>query len=242
MSVYIKRTLGGVDQWINLTPDIFEQNTFYAKTSSSTWTDIQKVYVKTGSSTWAQVYTAVYNIRGNNSPTDSAYVSSTTYGNTKDGSLGDTSTYDILYVSLSQSIVGASRIINFDSTSTSSSTLYLQYGGEGYDGGYYTTATAYLKYSTDGGSTYTTIATITHTSGSTGPTSYSVALPANVNLSNVKVKYEVDQSYTSVETDCIAYDYGPPPDYTPYCIQYAYDDIYSTAQVKIYDCYIKYFV
>ena len=216
--------------WVNVTdPQV--------KVAGS-WTPVKEVLVK-DAGTWKSVWVREANVRGNDSPTDTNSPSSSTYGNTKDGSLGDTSTYDILDY-LGKSNVTVSRVINFDSASTTSSTLYLKYGGESLNQGY-TTATAYLKYSTDGGSTYTTIATITHTNGSTGPTSYSVALPANVNLSNVKVKYETHQTYTDVQNEnCLIYGYGPPPDYDPYCTTYAYDTYYSKAKVKVYDCYINY--
>jgi hypothetical protein len=136
-------------------------------------------------------------------------------GNTTDGSFGDTSTYG-----------NPNRFGNFpigdwignadltwSSQATTSSTLYLQIGYESQD----TLAsgvTAAIYYSTNAGSSYTQIASYTADGGSASASGASYALPANVNLSNIRVKAEVHSYRDGFDVDFV--------------------------KVRVYDAYIQY--
>lgn len=103
--------------------------------------------------------------------------------------------------------------LTWASQATTSSTLYLQYGYESQD-----TLTsgvvAAIYYSTDAGSSYTQITNFPADGGSSTADAYQVALPASVNLSNVRVKAEVHSYKDGFDVDYV--------------------------KVRVYDAYIQY--
>lgn len=125
-------------------------------------------------------------------------------GNTVDGSFGDTTTYG--YPNRVGNVPIGNWVGNADLTwssqATNTSTLYLQIGYFSADLAS-TGITAAIYYSTNGGSSYTQIASYICDGGSATATGYSVALPANVNLSNVRVKAETRTFKTELDIDII---------------------------------------
>jgi hypothetical protein len=136
-------------------------------------------------------------------------------GNTVDGSYGNTTTYG--NPQRSGATPAGDWLGNADLTwtsqATTSSTLYLQIGYESQDilaSG----VTAGIYYSTNAGSSYTQIAAYTADGGSATASGASYALPANVNLSNVRVKAEVHSYKDGFDVDFV--------------------------KVRVYDAYIRY--
>lgn len=95
------------------------------------------------------------------------------------------------------------------SQTTSSATLYLQYGfiGVSLEDAF---AQATLGYSTNGGSTYTTIDSSDTDAGNSGPTAYSVGLPSGINLNQIKVRFQYHRTsgtlLTRATCSAICYD------------------------------------
>jgi hypothetical protein len=146
--------------------------------------------------------------------TNSIWVNS---GNTVDNSFGDTTTYGNPN-RLGNFPVGdwvGNADLTWSSQATTSSTLYLQIGYESEDV-MASGVQAGIYYSTNAGSSYTQIAMYTADGGSASASGASVALPASVNLSNVRVKAEV-HSYTDA--------FSPDRDFV---------------KVRVYDAYIQY--
>jgi hypothetical protein len=154
------------------------------------------------------------NVRPSGFPagTNAAWVNS---GNTVDNSWGDTTTYG-----------NSSRFGNYplgdwlgyveltwSSQATSTSTLYLQIGAEVQDllG---SAIGAAIYYSTNGGTSYTFISTYLSTGGDQTASAFSAILPANVNLSSIRVKAEVHSYKDGLDVDF--------------------------AKIRIYDAYIAY--
>lgn len=103
--------------------------------------------------------------------------------------------------------------LTWASQATTSSTLYLQYGYESED----TLASgivAAIYYSTNAGSSYTQITSYSADGGSATANAYQVALPASVNLSNVRVKAEVHSYRDGFDRDLV--------------------------KIRVYDAYIQY--
>jgi hypothetical protein len=143
---------------------------------------------------------------------NSAWVNS---GNTVDNSWGDTTTYGNpnRFGNFPDGDWVGNADLTWSSQATTSSTLYLQIGYEsedtlasGIQAGYY--------YSTNAGSSYTQLGIYTADGGSASASGVSVALPASVNLSNVRVKAEVHSYRDGFDRDLV--------------------------KVRVYDAYIAY--
>ena len=189
-------------------------NTTTSVDSTTVTSTVNTTATATSSSATLTVNSAITDVRPNGFPVgaNSNWVNS---GNTVDLAFGNTTTYG-----------NPNRTGNFPlgdwvgnadltwaSQATTSSTLYLQIGYESQDllaSG----VVAAIYYSTNAGSSYTQIAAYTADGGSATASGASVALPASVNLSNVRVKAEVHSYKDGFDVDYV--------------------------KVRVYDAYIQY--
>ena len=189
-------------------------NTTASVDSTTVTSTVNTTATATSSSATLTVNAAVTDVRPNGFPVgaNSGWLNS---GNTVDGSFGDTTTYG------NPQRVGGTPFgdwvgnadLTWASQATTSSTLYLQYGYESEDW-LASGITAGIYYSTNAGSSYTQIAAFTADGGSSTADAYQVALPASVNLSNVRVKAEVHTYKDGFDIDFV--------------------------KVRVYDAYIQY--
>lgn len=189
-------------------------NTTTNLNSTSVTSTVNTTATATSSSATLTVNSSITNVRPSGFPVgaNSIWVNS---GNTVDGSLGDTTTYGNpnRFGNFPAGDWVGNADLTWASQATTSSTLYLQFGYESQDllaSG----VGAGIYYSTNGGSSYTQIASYSADGGSATATAASVGLPASVNLSNVRVRAEVHSYKDGFDVDFV--------------------------KIRVYDAYIQY--
>lgn len=182
--------------------------------STTVTSTVNTTATATSSSATLTVNSAITNVRPSGFPVgaNSIWVNS---GNTVDGSFGDTTTYGNpnRFGNFPAGDWVGNADLTWASQATTSSTLYLQFGYESQDllaSG----VGAGIYYSTNGGSSYTQIASYSADGGSATATAASVGLPASVNLSNVRVRAEVHSYKDGFDVDFV--------------------------KIRVYDAYIQY--
>ena len=177
--------------------------------ATATWTNTSSL---NSSEATLTVVGADVTTRDNNSPTfNGSNAINSNFGNTRDISFGNTTTFGNVASNFSSNWNGQVTS-NFASASIQSGTLYLQIGKYADGNGESTD----VDYSTDGGSTWTNIVSTGSSAIDTGATGYTVSL-SSMNLSSLKVRYN-GRGSTSGE----------------------YDEYYSESWIKMYDIYLIY--